>query len=273
MKKIIFIFIFIFSNILYCQKYSDFGKEISNNKIYSQHDFNFVNSKDNIKLYGTLIIPNKSYTKVVIIAPGSGPNTRNSHYELVEELLNNGIAVYRYDERGIGQSEGKYWFVEKNIDLFYALESLKKTDTISKKKIGIIGHSMGGIRAIETYFINKNLDFLVLISTPIERNGKFKKLKFKNYNNEKQSLKELLKVIEIPTIYLAGTNDSFFDCYKTIELLQEIRNKKVEFKLMKGLNHFLKIGNDDWKKTGDFKSLYEIDKSATNDIINWINKT
>lgn len=272
MKKIIFIFIFSLSNILHCQIYSDFGKEVSNNKTYSLHDVNFMNSEDNIKLYGTLIIPKKAYTKVVIIVPGSGPDSRNSHYVLAEELLNNGVAVYRYDERGIGQSEGKYKFKEDNTDLFYALENLKKIDTISKKKIGIIGHSMGGYLAINTYLQRKDLDFLLLISTPIERDGKFKNLKFKNNNNEKYTLENIFKNIETPTMYLAGNEDSFSDTYKTIVLLQEIKNKKIELKLMKGLNHFLKIGNDDWRKTGDYKLLYEIDKNALNEIINWINK-
>jgi pimeloyl-ACP methyl ester carboxylesterase len=268
-RKALFVFVFSLSNILFSQKYSDFGKEITDKENYIFQDINFINSQDNIKLSGTLICPIKDYTKIIIMAPGSGPDSRNSHYLLVNELLKHGIAVYRFDERGIGQSEGKY--KENDIDLYYALKKLTEIDSLSKKNFGIIGHSMGGYSAINTYLKNTDTDFLVLIATPIERDGAFKKRKFET-NNKKISLEDVLKNIKIPTLYIAGTEDSFFDADQTFKLIEGLNNKKIETKIIKGLNHFLKSGNDNWRKTGDYKLLYEMNQNALMEIINWINK-
>jgi alpha-beta hydrolase superfamily lysophospholipase len=269
MKKTVFIFLFSLCNIAFSQKYSDFGKELSNKESYQFHEVNFVNTEDNTKLCGTLIIPKKGFTKVAIVVPGSGPNTRNSHYVLTEALLNNGIAVYRYDERGVGQSEGKYKFKENDMDLYYAFKKLKEIDSISKKSFGIIGHSMGGYYAINAYLKKSELNFLVLISTPISRD---KNRKFEDNNKNKFAVVTILKNIEIPTLYIAGTQDGLFDAKKTITILNELGNKNMQIKLMEGLNHFLKLGNDDWIKTRDYKLLYEIDKNALIEIVNWINK-
>jgi pimeloyl-ACP methyl ester carboxylesterase len=269
MKKIVFILLFSLCNIAFSQKYSDFGKELPNKESYQFHEINFVNAEDNTKLYGTLIIPKKGFAKVVIVVPGSGPDTRNSHYVLTEALLNNGIAVYRYDERGVGQSEGKYKFKENGMDLYYAFKKLKGIDTISKKSFGIIGHSMGGYYAINAYLMKSKLDFLVLISTPIER---IINRKFEDNNKNKSAVVTILKNIEIPTLYIIGTQDGLLNAKKTITSLNELGNKNMQIKLMEGLNHFLKLGNDDWIKTRDYKLLYEIDKNALIEIMNWINK-
>jgi len=63
---------------------------------------------------------------------------------------------------------------------------------------------------------------------------------------------------------------SFFKFKKTSILLRNTNNKNIQVKEMSGLNHFLRTGNDEWKKTREYSLLYEIDKTALNEIINWV---
>lgn len=171
-KKIFLVFLFLFSLNILSQNIFKYEKEIDSLK-YNNEEIEFLNSKDKIKLSGTLIYPKKEFEKIVIIVPGSGKDTRNSHYILAENLLENGIAVFRFDERGIGKSEGKYSELSTTLstDLEFAFNSLKKK--YNNKKIGLLGHSMGGIAILEVIQNKGNPDFIVLIETPIVKNGDF----------------------------------------------------------------------------------------------------
>jgi cephalosporin-C deacetylase-like acetyl esterase len=108
-RKIYLIFILaLISNFVKAQENYTNEKQISSAQNYIFTHFETVNKTDNVTLKGTLIEPKKTYSKVVIIVPGSGKDTRNSHYKLTEKLLENNIAVYRFDERGCGNSTGNF---------------------------------------------------------------------------------------------------------------------------------------------------------------------
>ena len=260
--------------ILMAQKSYDFGKEIQNAEQYNFEEINFIDSEDNTKLSGTLISPKTEYSKIVVIVPGSGNDTRNSHYILAEELLKNGIAVYRFDDRGVGKSGGEVNFSVDQIikDLYYALDNIQKNDSLSKKEIGVLGHSLGGIATIDAYQEGLKIDFLILMATPIEKFRKFNQLQYSSKTNPeiKVSTKTLFQNLQIPMLFIAGTNDSFFHCEKTVALVNALNNKNIEVKTLSGLNHFLKADTDAWKKTKEFDTLYQIDNKAVNDIVNWI---
>ncbi|SHL85359.1 Lysophospholipase, alpha-beta hydrolase superfamily [Flavobacterium saccharophilum] len=256
------------------QKSYDFGKEIQNADQYNFEEINFIDSEDNTKLSGTLIFPKTEYSKIVVIVPGSGNDTRNSHYILAEELLKNGIAVYRFDDRGVGKSGGKANFSVDQIikDLYYALDNIQKNDSLHKKQIGVAGHSLGGIATIDAYHEGLKIDFLILMATPIEKFHKFNQPQYSSKTNPevKVSTKTLFQNLQIPMLFIAGTNDSFFHCEKTAALVNALNNKNIEVKTLSGLNHFLKADTDTWKKTKEFDTLYQINNKALNDIVNWI---
>ncbi|MCL1934011.1 MAG: alpha/beta hydrolase, partial [Candidatus Azobacteroides sp.] len=77
----------------------------------------------------------------------------------------NGIAVLRYDDRGVAESGGKY--ATANLDDFAAdalaaVNYLKTRKEINPKKIGIIGHSEGGtIAFMLASDKNNNLAYIV----------------------------------------------------------------------------------------------------------------
>lgn len=143
---------------------------------YDVEDVMFRNETDSITLAGTLTLPKKEgQFPVVILISGSGPQDRNSlimghkpFLLLAHELTQSGVGVLRYDERGVGQSEGK--FHEASLDDFVsdvksAFNFLKTRTDVDKQKIGLLGHSIGGILAPKLA-VQEDISFLVLLAAP-----------------------------------------------------------------------------------------------------------
>lgn len=132
---------------------------------------------DGQKLAGTLSLPKQHGTyPVVIIISGSGPQNRDGevfghkpYLVLADHLTKNGIAVLRYDERGVGASGGS--FETANLDMFAAdanaaLTYLQSRKDFSIQGLGLIGHSIGGLIAPKIASVNAEIDFLVLLAGP-----------------------------------------------------------------------------------------------------------
>tara|TARA_R110000868_G_scaffold46609_10_gene153795 strand:+ start:328 stop:1425 length:1098 start_codon:yes stop_codon:yes gene_type:complete len=145
---------------------------------YSSENIHFTNYKaDSIKLAGTLTIPeNKEKPPVAILVSGSGPQNRNSELKpfnhspflvLSDYLTTHGIAVLRYDDRGIAESEGHYKTATSfdfASDVEAAIAYLKTRTDIDTDKIGLIGHSEGGLIAPIVASRNKDVAFAVLLA-------------------------------------------------------------------------------------------------------------
>lgn len=142
---------------------------------YYSEDVTFKNTKDDILLSGTLTLPEKEGTyPAVILITGSGPQNRDE--ELVEHkpflvisdyLTKNGIAVLRYDDRGVGQSKGdfkKATSADFATDVENAIAYLKTRKEINQKKIGLIGHSEGGLIAPIVAAKSEDVSFIVLLA-------------------------------------------------------------------------------------------------------------
>lgn len=206
--KLYLIYLFLLAGYLsHSQTIFGHEKEISNkdNYIWEEINFKAKDQKDSIQLSGTLICPKSHWDKVLIIVPGSGADTRNSHYRLTEALLKNNIAVYRYDERGIGKSGGKYNKANYTITLMSeelgtCIRTLRQNHTISGKKLGLLGHSQGGMVTMLTYKKGLPIDFMVQWATPARKHGEFIKYQIKTGQNTfKEDIKfdEIDKKIEI----------------------------------------------------------------------------
>ncbi len=142
---------------------------------YNVEEVVFKNQKESIDLAGTLTIPQeKKRSPAVILIAGSGPNDRDEtifghkpFWVLADYLSRHGIAVLRYDKRGIGKSGGEYFtattqgFAE---DAEAALNYLKTRKEIDPSKIGLIGHSEGGIIAPMIAAENRDVSFIVLMA-------------------------------------------------------------------------------------------------------------
>lgn len=207
-KKTILILAIFFHVLGYSQDIFEYEKKITDNAKYNFEEINFQQTEENIRLSGTLISPITNFEKVVIIIPGSGKDTRNSHFILTEELLKSGIAVFRYDERGVGKSEGvfnrvSYGISNKVNDVFSAIDCIKNTPLLKSKKIGVIAHSEGGLASIGAIEKGIDVDFLVQWATPIEKHGAFLKyqletgINLQTRNLQFSDLETKLKVMDL----------------------------------------------------------------------------
>ena len=118
---------------------------------------------------------------LVILVSGMGPQDRDwnfgKNYKLAkiiaDHLVGNGIAVYRYDDRGVGKSTGVSEtltsFDDLAEDVYSALSELRKRSDIGK--IGLMGHSLGGILSVMAASRHSDIDFIITLSGSYQNGG------------------------------------------------------------------------------------------------------
>lgn len=142
---------------------------------YYTEEVTFENKNAGIQLAGTLSLPKKEgLFPAVILISGSGPQNRDEELlghkpflVLSNFLTNNGIAVLRFDDRGTALSKGDFetaTSLDFSTDVEAALQFLLSRKEINKTKIGLIGHSEGGIIAPMVANKSKNIAFIVLLA-------------------------------------------------------------------------------------------------------------
>jgi len=142
---------------------------------YISEDVAFTNDRFNINLAGTLTIPKgEGPFPAVILITGSGAQNRNEEVfghkpfmVIADHLTRNGIAVLRYDDRGIGKSEGNYstaTSADFATDAEAAFKFLKTNQKINSKLIGLTGHSEGGIIAPMVAAANREVAFIISLA-------------------------------------------------------------------------------------------------------------
>jgi alpha/beta superfamily hydrolase len=146
---------------------------------YKQEQVTFENAKANVKLAGTLTLPaSGKVSKVAVLISGSGPQNRNE--EIVQYnhrpflvwsdwLTRQGIAVLRYDDRGVGESTGNFQAATSADfaqDVEAAVAYLQSRPDMKGVKIGLIGHSEGGLIAPIVASHNTAIEFIVLLAAP-----------------------------------------------------------------------------------------------------------
>ncbi len=107
------------------------------------------------KMFGIMHRPlSKGPHPVVLFCPGLA-GTKSGRYRmfvtLAQELTRNGIAVFRFDYRGAGDSEGEFnemTVTSKVEDTLICLDFLLKSFDIDSSRIGILGRSLGGAIAL-----------------------------------------------------------------------------------------------------------------------------
>jgi pimeloyl-ACP methyl ester carboxylesterase len=144
---------------------------------YYTEEVKFKNKAANVTLAGTLSLPKKEGDfPAVILITGSGPQNRDleglghkTFLVLSDYLTKKGIAVLRFDDRGVGESTGDFSSAitfDFAKDVQAGVEYLKIRKEINKSKIGLIGHSEGGIIAPIVAGNSKDIDFIVLLAGP-----------------------------------------------------------------------------------------------------------
>lgn len=142
---------------------------------YIEQEISVINKKDKISLNGTLTIPDTlGKFPLLILISGSGPQDRNEELAkhkpflvIADYLTRAGIAVYRYDDRGVGKSQGKFagaTTADFANDAECIVSFMAKHKNINPDQVGILGHSEGGIIAFILASRMRNLKFAIALA-------------------------------------------------------------------------------------------------------------
>lgn len=145
---------------------------------YRAEDVSFGNpAAEDVTLAGTLTLPQGTgpFPAAVLIT-GSGPQDRDqtllghkTFAVLADHLTRRGVAVLRYDDRGVGRSTGAFGAATSAdfaTDARAAVEFLAKRPEIDRDGIGFIGHSEGGLVAQIAAAGNDRVKFVVMLAAP-----------------------------------------------------------------------------------------------------------
>lgn len=144
---------------------------------YIEEEVKYENKAAGIVLAGTLTFPAEGGPfPAVILISGSGPQDRNEtvfghrpFLILTDYLTRHGIAVLRFDDRGVGESGGDYALATSEdfaTDVLASINYLKGRIEINPWRIGLIGHSEGGLIAPMVAIQSSDVTFIVLMAGP-----------------------------------------------------------------------------------------------------------
>ncbi|HEX8329964.1 MAG TPA: alpha/beta fold hydrolase [Hymenobacter sp.] len=121
---------------------------------YRESSVSFQNPKTRQQFGGTLTVPaGEGPFPAVVLLSDSGPQSRDVEVtgyrmfgQLADYLTRHGIAVLRFDDRGVGKSSGSYanaTTADLVTDAQAALAFLRTRPLISPTRVGLLGHGEG----------------------------------------------------------------------------------------------------------------------------------
>ncbi len=190
------------SNISTLTNYKDFGTYSS---FLTSYD------SDGLKINGLLAIPKgktpeQGWPAVVFVhgyIPPTLYKTTEKYIEYIDYLAKNGVAVFKIDLRGHGNSEGEpsgaYYSSDYVIDTLNAYEAVKKFAGVDPNNISIWGHSMAGNVAFRAAVVQKNIPKIFLWAGAVYTYADFSKYGIKDnsyrppdLSTERQKRRKLL---------------------------------------------------------------------------------
>jgi pimeloyl-ACP methyl ester carboxylesterase len=135
----------------------------STEKPYTQEDVTFSNG--NVRLAGTVYAPRApGKHPAVIFVHGSGAEGRWASAYLGDYVARHGIVALAYDKRGVGASTGD-WRSSTMEDLVadarVGVDLLARRADVDPGKIGVYGHSQGGVLAPAIGANNASVNWII----------------------------------------------------------------------------------------------------------------
>ena len=142
---------------------------------YEVRELTFPGGASGVTLSATLTLPRGfEQPPVAILVSGSGPQDRDEalmghrpFLVLADHLTRKGIAVLRYDDRGVAASTGDFASATTSDfadDAEAAVTFLAGRKDIDPRRIGIVGHSEGGVVAPMVAARNEKVAFVVMLA-------------------------------------------------------------------------------------------------------------
>ncbi|NIM52934.1 MAG: alpha/beta fold hydrolase [Gemmatimonadales bacterium] len=140
---------------------------------YLEEEVQFANG--DVTLAGTLTLPEGGGPHpAVVMITGSGPQNRDEELFgfkpfriIADHLTRNGLAVLRYDDRGVGGSTGNTMAATSSDfadDALAAVRLLVERTEIDSEAIGLVGHSEGALVAAIAASRSPDLAFIVMLA-------------------------------------------------------------------------------------------------------------
>ena len=144
---------------------------------YHSEDLEYDDPVSGIHYAGTITYPNSGGPfPAILLITGSGQEDRDETIAghkpfavIADFLTRRGFAVLRVDDRQMGKSTGdlsRATTMDFAKDVETSLHELQKRKNIDQKKIGLIGHSEGGLIAAMVAAENSNVQFIILLAGP-----------------------------------------------------------------------------------------------------------
>ena len=152
---------------------------------YHSEDVVYSNADQSIQFGGTLTYPKTDSLKgiaavhsypAVILITGSGEQDRDETLfdhkpfaVIADYLTKQGFVVLRVDDRGMGKTTGFFsdaTSMDFAKDVEAGLDFLEKQPMVNKNKIGLIGHSEGGLIAPIVADERSEIKFIILLAGP-----------------------------------------------------------------------------------------------------------
>lgn len=138
----------------------------------------FPSAAGSVALAGTLVTPSERLdSPLAVLVSGTGPIDRDVTFVghalfrvLAHALAEAGIASLRFDKRGVGESEGDFSSAGPDdfvADAVGALEYVVGQTRFSNERVGLIGHSEGGMVALTAAARRPGTPFCVLLASPL----------------------------------------------------------------------------------------------------------
>lgn len=224
----------------------------------------FFNHPAGVKLCGVLNDVNSDHnTPVIIVVHGfTSSKDSKSYIQLLENLANAGIATFRIDLYGHGESGGEFRKITISKGRDSILAAIDYLKSLGYSKIGLLGSSFGGISAIMATAQSDNL-FCLALKSPVtdwldlafpsqpELLDKWKNQGFIDYSDhgdkylkldyaivedaKNQVAFSVANKITIPTLILQGDEDEIVPIEGSQKFTNMLKNGKLH--TVVGSNH------------------------------------
>jgi pimeloyl-ACP methyl ester carboxylesterase len=149
---------------------------------YNSEDVEYDNADGSLHFGGTLTYPGNTASAIekfpaILLITGSGAQDRDETifdhkpFAILSDLLTKaGYAVLRVDDRSMGKTTGNYRTSTTGdfaADAETSLSYLKMRKEVDTSRLGLLGHSEGGLIASMVASKRKDVKFLILMAAPV----------------------------------------------------------------------------------------------------------
>jgi fermentation-respiration switch protein FrsA (DUF1100 family) len=216
-------------------------------------------SENGIMLHGWFFPAPKSGNNPVILWCRSSVGNITLHFDQIKFFQHFGFAVFIFDYRGYGKSQGspseEGWYV----DALAAYDYLVRQKNIAGRQIVIFGQSFGGAVAIRLAGQNVEAKALVIEATPLSLHTLVKDKTGIDWPVQNLPAwfpsDSALTQVKLPTLIIHGKNDSSVPFAHAEKLLAKSKASRKELFAVNNGGHqdcYLKLGFAYFKKIYEF---------------------